>query len=113
QVAVDDFGVGCSSLGQLKRLPASAMKIDRSFIMNVPEDASSGSITEAIIAMAKRLKLRCIAEGVETRAQLEFLRAANCEAFQGFLFSRPVTALEATAMLKAQANTEAAHSAVG
>jgi diguanylate cyclase (GGDEF)-like protein/PAS domain S-box-containing protein len=113
QVAVDDFGVGYSSLGQLKRLPASSMKIDRSFIMNVPEDASSGSITEAIIAMAKRLKLRCIAEGVETRAQLEFLRNAHCEAFQGFLFSRPVTALEATAMLKAQANTEATHSAVG
>jgi EAL domain-containing protein (putative c-di-GMP-specific phosphodiesterase class I) len=62
-VAVDDFGVGYSSLSQLKRLPASSMKIDRSFIMNVPEDASSGSITEAIIAMSKRLKLRCIAEG--------------------------------------------------
>jgi len=103
QVAVDDFGVGYSSLGQLKRLPASSMKIDRSFIMNVPQDASSGSITEAIIAMAKRLKLRVIAEGVETQAQLEFLRAANCEAFQGNLFSRPVTGLEATAMLKAQA----------
>jgi diguanylate cyclase (GGDEF)-like protein/PAS domain S-box-containing protein len=113
QVAVDDFGVGYSSLGQLKRLPVSSMKIDRSFIMNVPEDTSSGSITEAIIAMAKRLKLRCIAEGVETRAQFEFLRAAHCDAFQGFLFSRPVTALEATAMLKAQANTEAQHSAVG
>jgi EAL domain-containing protein (putative c-di-GMP-specific phosphodiesterase class I) len=79
------------------------MKIDRSFIMNVPEDASSGSITEAIIAMSKRLKLRCIAEGVETRQQLDFLRANHCEAFQGYLFSRPVTALEATAMLKAQA----------
>jgi diguanylate cyclase (GGDEF)-like protein/PAS domain S-box-containing protein len=113
QVAVDDFGVGYSSLGQLKRLPASSMKIDRSFIMNVPEDASSGSITEAIIAMAKRLKLRCIAEGVETRAQLEFLRNAHCDAFQGFLFSRPITSLEATAMLKAQANTPAAHTAVG
>ena len=58
---------------------------------------------EAIIAMAKRLKLRVIAEGVETRAQLEFLRANHCEAFQGYLFSRPVTALEATAMLRAQA----------
>jgi diguanylate cyclase (GGDEF)-like protein/PAS domain S-box-containing protein len=104
-VAVDDFGVGYSSLSQLKRLPASSMKIDRSFIMNVPEDASSGSITEAIIAMAKRLKLRCIAEGVETRQQLDFLRANHCEAFQGYLFSRPVTALEATAMLKAQAAT--------
>ncbi|HEX7465240.1 MAG TPA: EAL domain-containing protein, partial [Usitatibacter sp.] len=111
QVAVDDFGVGYSSLGQLKRLPASSMKIDRSFIMNVPEDSSSGSITEAIIAMAKRLKLRCIAEGVETRAQLEFLRANHCEAFQGYLFSRPVTALEATAMLKAQAAPHAAETA--
>jgi diguanylate cyclase (GGDEF)-like protein/PAS domain S-box-containing protein len=107
RVAVDDFGVGYSSLGQLKRLPASSMKIDRSFIMNVPDDQQSGSITEAIIAMAKRLKLRCIAEGVETRQQLDFLRANKCEAFQGFLFSRPVTALEATAMLKAQAAADA------
>jgi diguanylate cyclase (GGDEF)-like protein/PAS domain S-box-containing protein len=106
QVAVDDFGVGYSSLGQLKRLPASSMKIDRSFIINVPEDQQSSSITEAIIAMAKRLKLRVIAEGVETRAQLEFLRANHCEAFQGFLFSRPVTSLEATAMLRAQAASD-------
>jgi len=107
-VAVDDFGVGYSSLGQLKRLPASSIKIDRSFIMNVPDDASSGSITEAIIAMAKRLKLRVIAEGVETRAQLDFLRANHCDSFQGFIFSRPVTALEATAMLKAQAQADLA-----
>jgi len=106
RVAVDDFGVGYSSLGQLKRLPASSIKIDRSFIANVPDDASSGSITEAIIAMAKRLKLMVIAEGVETRAQLEFLRANNCDCFQGFIFSRPVTALEATAMLKAQAQAD-------
>ena len=103
QVAVDDFGVGYSSLNQLARLPASSMKIDRSFIMNIPHDASSGSITEAIIAMAKRLKLRVIAEGVESRAQLDFLRANHCEAFQGYLFSRPIPALEATAMLRAQA----------
>jgi len=106
QVAVDDFGVGYSSLGQLKRLPATSIKIDRSFIMNVPDDASSGSITEAIIAMAKRLKLRVIAEGVETRAQLDFLRANHCDSFQGFIFSKPVTALEATAMLKAQAQAD-------
>jgi len=103
QVAVDDFGVGYSSLGQLKRLPASSMKIDRSFITNVPEDAQSTSITEAIIAMAKRLKLRVIAEGVENRSQLDFLRANGCDAFQGYLFSQPVTALEAGAMLRAQA----------
>ena len=105
QVAVDDFGVGYSSLGQLTRLPASSMKIDRSFMMNIPMDGQSTSITEAIIAMAKRLKLRVIAEGVETRAQLEFLRTNNCEAFQGFLFSKPLTSLEATALLRAQAIT--------
>ena len=103
-VAVDDFGVGYSSLNQLTRLPASSMKIDRSFIANLPGDLPSGSITEAIIAMAKRLKLRVIAEGVENVAQLEFLRANHCEAFQGYYFSRPVTATEATAMLKAQAS---------
>jgi diguanylate cyclase (GGDEF)-like protein/PAS domain S-box-containing protein len=113
QVAVDDFGVGYSSLGQLTRLPASSMKIDRSFIMNVPHDVSSSLITEAIIAMAKRLKLRVIAEGVETRQQLEFLRANSCEAFQGYLFSRPVTALEATAMLRAQANAQEPQAAAG
>jgi diguanylate cyclase (GGDEF)-like protein/PAS domain S-box-containing protein len=112
QVAVDDFGVGYSSLNQLTRLPASSMKIDRSFIMNIPHEASAGSITEAIIAMAKRLKLRVIAEGVETRAQLDFLRANECEAFQGYLFSRPVTALEATAMLRAQAANATAAAAV-
>jgi len=111
RVSVDDFGVGYSSLSQLKRLPASSMKIDRSFIMNVPEDLQSVSITEAIIAMAKRLRLRCIAEGVETRQQLDFLRVNHCEAFQGYLFSRPVTALEATAMLKAQAASD--HEAAG
>jgi diguanylate cyclase (GGDEF)-like protein/PAS domain S-box-containing protein len=107
QLAIDDFGVGYSSLSQLTRLPATSMKIDRSFIMNIPGDAQSASITEAIIAMAKRLKLRVIAEGVETRAQLDFLRTNQCDAFQGFLFSRPVTALEATAMLKAQAASDA------
>jgi diguanylate cyclase (GGDEF)-like protein/PAS domain S-box-containing protein len=101
QVAVDDFGVGYSSLNQLTRLPASSMKIDRSFIMNLPGDENSGSITEAIIAMAKRLRLRVIAEGVETRAQLDFLRDNHCEAYQGYLFSPPVTAPEATAMLRA------------
>ncbi|MDH5263237.1 MAG: EAL domain-containing protein [Betaproteobacteria bacterium] len=102
-VSIDDFGIGYSSLGQLRRLPATGLKIDRSFIANVPDDASSGSITEAIIAMARSLKLRVVAEGVETRQQLEFLRGCQCGAFQGYLFSRPLTALEASAMLRAQA----------
>jgi EAL domain-containing protein (putative c-di-GMP-specific phosphodiesterase class I) len=102
-VAVDDFGIGYSSLGQLKRLPATSLKIDKSFVASAPEEAPSGSITEAIIAMARSLKLRVVAEGVETRAQLDFLRARRCDAFQGYLFSRPLTALEASAMLRAQA----------
>ena len=102
-VSIDDFGVGYSSLGQLRRLPATALKIDRSFVANVPDDASSASIAEAIIGMAKSLGLRVVAEGVETRAQLDFLRANRCDAFQGYLFSKPLTALEASAMLRAQA----------
>jgi diguanylate cyclase (GGDEF)-like protein len=102
-VAIDDFGVGYSSLAQLARLPVSSMKIDRSFISHVPDEESSTSITEAIIAMAKRLKLRVVAEGVETRQQLDFLNANLCDAYQGFLFARPLTAPQVTEMLRAHA----------
>jgi EAL domain-containing protein (putative c-di-GMP-specific phosphodiesterase class I) len=112
-VAIDDFGIGYSSLGQLRRLPASALKIDRSFISSVPDDASACSIAEAIIAMARSLKLRVVAEGVETRAQLDFLRARQCQAFQGYLFSKPLTALEASAMLRAQASGNSRNAAAG
>ena len=101
-ISVDDFGVGYSSLGQLRRLPAQTLKIDGSFISQIPDDANSCSITEAIIAMAKRLHLRTIAEGVETEAQLQFLRANGCDAYQGFLFAKPLTAVEITAMFKTQ-----------
>ncbi len=101
-ISIDDFGVGYSSLGQLRRLPAQTLKIDRSFISQIPEDVNSCSITEAIIAMGKRLKLRIIAEGVEQPAQLEFLRANGCDAYQGYLFAKPLTTTEITAMLKRQ-----------
>lgn len=101
-ISVDDFGVGYSSLGQLRRLPAQTLKIDSSFITQIPGDANSCSITEAIIAMAKRLRLRTVAEGVETTAQLEFLRANGCDAYQGYLFAKPLTAVEITAMFKTQ-----------
>ncbi len=101
-ISVDDFGVGYSSLGQLRRLPAQTLKIDGSFISQIPDDANSCSITEAIIAMAKRLHLRTVAEGVETEAQLQFLRANGCDAYQGFLFAKPLTAVEITAMFKTQ-----------
>ena len=101
-VSIDDFGVGYSSLGQLRRLPAQTLKIDRSFISQIPEDPNSCSITEAILAMAKRLQLRVVAEGVETQAQLDFLRANNCDVYQGFLFAKPLTTAETTALFKAQ-----------
>jgi diguanylate cyclase (GGDEF)-like protein/PAS domain S-box-containing protein len=101
-VSIDDFGVGYSSLGQLKRLPIQTIKIDRSFISQVPDDPNACSITEAIIAMGKRLHLRVVAEGIEQISQLEFLRANGCDAFQGYLFSKPLTSAEATALLKSQ-----------
>jgi EAL domain-containing protein (putative c-di-GMP-specific phosphodiesterase class I) len=101
-VSIDDFGVGYSSLGQLKRLPAQSLKIDRTFISQIPEDANSCSITEAIIAMGKRLHLRIIAEGVETQAQLDFLRANGCDTYQGYLFAKPLTISEMSALLKSQ-----------
>jgi predicted signal transduction protein with EAL and GGDEF domain len=101
-ISIDDFGIGYSSLGQLKRLPAQTLKIDQSFISQLPDDINSSSITEAIIAMGKRLKLRVIAEGVEQVSQLEFLRANGCDAFQGFLYAKPLTASEVSALLKSQ-----------
>jgi EAL domain-containing protein (putative c-di-GMP-specific phosphodiesterase class I) len=101
-ISIDDFGVGYSTLGQLKRLPAQSLKIDLSFISRIPEDHNSCSITEAIIAMGKRLNLRVIAEGVEQVGQLEFLRANGCDAFQGFLFAKPLPASEISALLKDQ-----------
>lgn len=101
-ISIDDFGVGYSSLGQLKRLPAQTLKIDRSFISQIPDDANSCSIAEAIIAMGKRLKLRIVAEGVELMPQLEFLRANGCDAFQGYLFAKPLTVPEISVLLKSQ-----------
>jgi diguanylate cyclase (GGDEF)-like protein/PAS domain S-box-containing protein len=101
-ISIDDFGVGYSSLGQLKRLPAQSLKIDRTFISQIPEDANSCSITEAIIAMGKRLHLRVIAEGVETQPQLDFLRLNGCDTYQGYLFAKPLTISEMTALLKSQ-----------
>jgi EAL domain-containing protein (putative c-di-GMP-specific phosphodiesterase class I) len=112
-VAIDDFGVGYSSLAQLARLPVSSMKIDRSFIANVPDEESSTSITEAIIAMAKRLKLRVVAEGVETQQQFDFLNANLCDAYQGYLFARPLTGPQATEMLRANAGAAHARTAAG
>jgi EAL domain-containing protein (putative c-di-GMP-specific phosphodiesterase class I) len=90
RLAIDDFGTGYSSLAQLKRFPIDTLKVDRSFIRELPADAEDKAIAEAIIAMGKTLSLTVVAEGVETLAQQEFLRQRACDQMQGFYFSRPV-----------------------
>lgn len=99
KIAIDDFGVGYSSLIYLKKLPINTLKIDRYFINNVDNDPQKAAITTALIQMAHNLNLQVVAEGVETEAELDFLRQHNCDAIQGFLFSRPLPAAEFEKML--------------
>ncbi len=90
KLALDDFGTGYSSLAQIKHLPIDTLKVDRSFIRNLPQDSEDKAIIEAIIAMGKTLSLNVVAEGVETPAQDKFLREKICDQMQGFYFSKPV-----------------------
>lgn len=101
-IAVDDFGTGYASLTYLRQLPLSALKIDRTFIRDLIADSGNAAIVDATIAMAHRLNLKVIAEGVEDDAQLEYLSSRNCEMFQGYLYSRPVPAAVFTEILRKQ-----------
>ncbi|HSJ48533.1 MAG TPA: EAL domain-containing protein, partial [Gammaproteobacteria bacterium] len=92
QVYLDDFGTGFSSLSYLSRLPVDVLKIDRTFIHDLPDDARAGSLVRAIIALAHSLGLKVIAEGVETREQADWLQARGCDLLQGFLYSLPAPA---------------------
>jgi diguanylate cyclase (GGDEF)-like protein len=104
QIAIDDFGTGYSSLSYLNRFPINKLKIDRSFVMDVPHRGDGCSIVNAIITLAHSLQLKAVAEGVEKPEQVEFLKALNCDIAQGYLFSKPLSA-EAVGRLLAT-NTE-------
>ena len=102
QVSIDDFGTGYSSLTHIKRFPIDEVKIDQSFVRDITTDSNDAAIVQAVIAMAHSMDMRVVAEGVETRAQFEFLAARNCDELQGYYFSPPVAATDLTAMLLRQ-----------
>jgi diguanylate cyclase (GGDEF)-like protein/PAS domain S-box-containing protein len=100
QIAVDDFGTGYSSLSYLRKFPIDALKIDQSFVRQISSAPDDTTIVKAIISMGRSLNLRVVAEGVETREELEFLRTHQCEEAQGFYFSRPLLPLQFAKLLK-------------
>src|SRR5690554_5985993 len=98
-ISLDDFGTGYSSFAHIQRLPISALKVDRSFVRNVPDNVDDATIVKAMISLAHSLNMRVIAEGAETLEQVSFLRSNECDQVQGFYFSRPVEADDLLAML--------------
>ena len=100
QISIDDFGTGYSSLSHLKRFPVHTLKMDKSFVDHVVDDEEDASFARMVIGLAKTLNLDLIAEGVESESQLEFLRDEGCRLIQGFYFSKPLSAEDASEYLK-------------
>ncbi len=100
EISVDDFGTGYSSLSYLKRFPIDKLKIDKSFVDDLATHPDDAAIVKAIIAMAHGLSMKVVSEGVETRAQLDFLRQLGCEQYQGYIFSKPLPASEIASKLR-------------
>jgi EAL domain-containing protein (putative c-di-GMP-specific phosphodiesterase class I) len=100
QIAVDDFGTGYSSLSYLRKFPIDALKIDQSFVRQITSAPDDTTIVTAVISMGRSLKLRVVAEGVESREELGFLQTHLCDEAQGFYFSRPVLPKQFAILLK-------------
>jgi EAL domain-containing protein (putative c-di-GMP-specific phosphodiesterase class I) len=108
RIAIDDFGVGYSSLAALKRFPLNTIKIDRSFIRDLTSGPADKALTEAIIAMGRTLSITVVAQGVETKEQADFLAQNACDEFQGFYLDRPMPADQIAESLRAQLDAEEA-----
>lgn len=104
QITIDDFGTGYSSLAYLKRFPINALKVDRVFVKDAPDNAGDASIIRAIVSLGKSLEMEVIAEGGETEQQLAFLREQSCDLIQGYLISHPVKPHQFKRLLEAQQN---------
>jgi EAL domain-containing protein (putative c-di-GMP-specific phosphodiesterase class I) len=104
-LAIDDFGTGYSSLSYLKRFPIDTLKIDQSFVRNIPENPDDSAIAEMIIGLSSQLKFNVVAEGVETKEQLTFLQTHGCDFGQGYFFSKPVPAEKLTMLLMKTSGT--------
>jgi len=105
QIAIDDFGTGYSSLSYLRKFPVDALKIDQSFVRQITAGSTDTTIVSAVISMARSLGIRVVAEGVETEEQLAFLREHQCEEGQGYLFGRPMPAMQFSQLLSRQMET--------
>jgi EAL domain-containing protein (putative c-di-GMP-specific phosphodiesterase class I) len=106
EINIDDFGTGYSNLGYLRKLPVSALKIDRTFVSMIDEEGGNDEIVRAIVTLARNLGLKVVAEGVENEIQLNVLRELDCENAQGYYFARPMRFEDLTTYLTERAGTK-------